>query len=404
MCAAVSIDDYLASVTVEDLDRDPYAVYRRCQLERPVAWVPAVELWFATSWAAVESAASDPETFSAGVTPSPIEVIMGPTAILLVDGEEQRRQRTVLDPSVRPRAVEAYAPPLLEPLVEATLERIASRGRAELMAEYFEPISVRSLALVMGLGELDDDTLRRWFADLAVGAVNFEADPEKERIGLAAAREVDSTLRPILERLLAEPDGSMVANMLAAVDGTLDERIAEIMPSLKVIPLGGMQEPGHACGSTALGLLSHPGQSEAFAADPTGLVRQVVEEGLRWQSPIGTQTRRTTGEVELDGTLLPAGANIGLLVSAANRDPAVWGPTVDAFDLHRPRRTQAAFGFGPHFCAGHHFSRLQMRLALSRLFARLPNLRLDPERPPASRGWEFRAPEHIHVVWDVPGG
>lgn len=396
---ADDLDAYLDAIAVEDLDRDPYPIYARLRRERPVAWVPAIELWLATSWEAVESAATRPEDFCAAVTPSPLEVIMGPGNILLVDGPEQRRFRRVLDPSLRPRVVEEYAGPLIEPLVEGYLDRIAEHGAAELMEDYFEPISVRSLALVLGIGEVDDDTLRGWFAGMAVGAVNFEGDPEKERIGLAASADVDRRLRPIMERLHAEPDGSMIANMLAAEEGTLDERIAAITPTLKIIVLGGMQEPGHACGSTAHGLLTDPAQAAAFAADPAGLVRQAVEEGLRWQSPIGTQTRRTTRALELCGTDLPAGANIGLLVSAANRDPAVFGPTAEQFDLFRPKRNHAAFGFGPHFCAGHHFSRHLMRIALSRLWERLPGLRLDPERPPVTSGWEFRAPRSLHVTW-----
>jgi cytochrome P450 len=186
--------------------------------------------------------------------------------------------------------------------------------------------------------------------------------------------------------------------MLAHAEGSLAERVAAILPTLKVILLGGMQEPGHAAGSTVVGLLES-GQSEALAAEPARLVRDAVEEGLRWVSPIGTQTRRALVETELGGAIVPAGANLGVLVSSANRDETVWGPTADEYDLFRPRRNHAAFGFGPHFCSGHHFSRVQMRIAIQRLFERFPGLQLDPERPPVFNGWEFRAPQHLRVRW-----
>ena len=164
-----------------------------------------------------------------------------------------------------------------------------------------------------------------------------------------------------------------------------------------MILLGGMQEPGHAAGSTVVGLLAS-GQAALLASDPAGLVRDAVEEGLRWVSPIGTQTRRALADVELGGIVVPEGSNLGVLVSSANRDEEVSGPTADAFDLARAKRNHAAFGFGPHFCSGHHFSRVQMRIALQRLFERFPRLRLDPERPPELKGWEFRAPLHLHVL------
>ncbi|MGL6279260.1 MAG: cytochrome P450, partial [Gaiella sp.] len=296
-----------------------------------------------------------------------------------------------------PRAVEAGTPALVEPLVEELLDRLEGRDEAELMVEYFEPVSVLSLGRMLGLGHLDGDTLRRWFHGLAEGAINFEDDPARWETADATGAEIDRELAPVFEQLAAEPDGSIIATMLDHADGSLEERVAQILPTLKVILLGGMQEPGHAAGTTLAGLLSS-GQLAEVAATPAELVPRAVEEGLRWVSPIGTQTRRCLVDVELGGVNLPPGANLGVLVSSANRDATVWGETADAFDLHRPKRNHAAFGFGPHFCSGHHFSRVQMRIALVRLLERFPGLRPHPERPPIFTGWEFRAPRNLDVV------
>jgi cytochrome P450 len=393
-------EEWAASLTVEELDRDPYPIYARMRREQPVCFVPAVGLWFVTRWKDVEQAASRPDLFCSKVEPSPLERAMGGDSILLLDGEPQKKLRAMLDPSLRPRVVEATGPGLVAPIVESLLDAMAPRGEAELMSEYFEPVSVLSLGRILGLGETDGDTLRRWFHGLAQGAINFEDDPAKWAVSDAIGTEIDRELGPVFERLWESPDSSTIATMLLHADGTLAERIAAILPTLKVILLGGMQEPGHAAGSTVAGLLEY-GQVAALAADPAGLVRDAVEEGLRWVSPIGTQTRRALVEAELGGTRLPAGANLGVLVSSANRDEEVWGPTADAYDLFRPRRNQGAFGFGPHFCSGHHFSRVQMRIAVQRLVERLPNLRPDPEQPVVFNGWEFRAPQHLHVRWDV---
>jgi cytochrome P450 len=389
--------DFAAAITVEELDRDPYPIYARLRREAPVCFVPAVGLWFVTRWADVEEAATDPARFDSRVDPSPLDRALGADSILVVDGEPQRKLRAMLDPSLRPRLVEERTPALVEPIVERCLDALAGRAEAELMSEYFEPVSVLSLGQVLGLGDVDGETLRRWFHGLAQGATNFEDDPAKWAEAEAVSAEIDVVLAPVFRRHHAEPDGSTIATMLEHAEGTLDERVASIMPTLKVILLGGMQEPGHACGSTLAGLLES-GQAAEVARDPEGLVRPAIEEGLRWLSPIGTQTRHVVADTELGEVALPAGASLGLLVSSANRDEAVWGDTAHVFDLHRPRRNHAAFGFGPHFCSGHHFSRVQMRIALQRLFERYPRLRLDPGRPPEVRGWEFRAPAHLHVL------
>ena len=135
----------------------------------------------------------------------------------------------------------------------------------------------------------------------------------------------------------------MIATMLQHAEGSFDERVAAVLPTLKVILLGGMQEPGHAAGSTVAGLLE---SGQAAASRPTrhGLVRDAIEEGLRWVSPIGTQTRRVLVETELGGVRLPAGANLGALVSSANRDEEVFGPTADALRPLPPGRTTPRSG------------------------------------------------------------
>ncbi len=393
-----AIEEWAASITVEQLDDDPYPIYARMRREAPVCFVPAVGLWFVTRWADVEFAASHPELIDSAVTPSPLDRVMGGKSILVLDGEPQKKLRAMLDPSLRPRVVESTTPDLVEPLVESLLDRLEARGQAELMAEYFEPVSVLSLGRVLGLGDVEGDTLRRWFHGLAEGAVNFEDDPARWQVADAIGAEIDRELAPVLERMWAEPDGSTISTMLQHAEGTFEQRVRQILPTLKVILLGGMQEPGHAAGTTLAGLLGS-GQTAEAAAEPERLVRDAVEEGLRWVSPIGTQTRRARADVELGGVIVPAGASLGVLVSSANRDEEVWGDDPDVFDLHRPRRNHAAFGFGPHFCSGHHFSRVQMRIALQRLLERLPGLRLDPERPPVFTGWEFRAPRNLNVVW-----
>ena len=114
-------------------------------------------------------------------------------------------------------------------------------------------------------------------------------------------------------------------------------------------------------------------------------------------SPIGTQTRQVAVDTELGGVTLRPGAPVGSPVSSANRDETRFGDP-DRFDIFRPRSANLAFGTGRHFCAGHAFSRAQVRIAIEVLIRRFPNLALDPARPPVFRGWEFRAPRRLDVL------
>jgi cytochrome P450 len=391
---------FAESVTVEMLDEDPYPIFARLRAEEPVAWVPAVNLWMVTRAADVEKVATTPELFSAEVANSPVDRSFGGSTVMTLDGEPHLELRRSLDAKYRPRAVATYIDDLVTPIAERALAAVLAKPgrRAELVTEYFEPISVLSLGAVLGLGHLSADTLQVWFRGLAMGATNFENDPEKQRINDETAVLIDDEVRPLMTRLQSEPDDSTIASMLTSGCPVGSPRsIEQVMPSLKLIILGGMQEPGHGAATCLVGLLEDPEQLTWLRANPDRW-DDAVHEALRWIAPIGTQTRQTTQEVDLGGTTIPAGEMVAAVVSSACRDETVFTDP-DVFDIRRTRQPNAAFGYGPHFCAGHAFARAQERIALQMLVDAMPDLRLDPQHQVEFTGWEFRAPKSVYAQW-----
>jgi cytochrome P450 len=401
LAKAKSIEEFLTSITVEDMEYDPYPIYARLREEAPVAFVPAINLTLVTRYRDVEYAGIHPEIFSAQVDGSPVDETFGAPTIITIDGAVHTELRRSLDAKYRPREVRSYIEELVNPICDELLNNLRGTSSAELMSEYFEPVSVRSLAAVLGVDDLETETLRDWFWRLHQGVINFEDNPERRDIGQKVSTEISEKLSPKFDLLEAEPNDSTISHML---HNGMPEGICRgrdlVMPTLKVILLGGMQEPGHGSGSTMLGLLQNPEQLHALVGDLDGLINQTVEEGLRWIAPIGSQTRQVTQSVKLGGVDLEIGQAVAPMVSAANRDPEIF-PNPEAFDIFREKSSNAAFGFGPHFCAGHAFSRSQMRIAISRLLDRYPNISMSASTPPVTRGWEFRAPRNLNVELDA---
>ena len=263
---------FAAEIEVAHLDDDPYPIYARLRAESPVAWVPAVGMWLATSWDAAVAVASDPDLFAADMPGSPIDRSFGSPTILTCDGEPHRDLRRSIDPKYRPAAVEEYIDALVEPIVAERLASLPDEGEADLMADFFEPVSVRSLGVVLGLGDVDDETLRRWFAALADGATNFECDAAKQERSDAACAEIEETIAPTIERLEREPDDSTISHMIHSGVESARPRDA-YLPSLKVILLGGMQEPGHGAGSVLYALLTHDDAMESGPGRPRAVAR-----------------------------------------------------------------------------------------------------------------------------------
>jgi cytochrome P450 len=387
------------TITVADLEADPFPIYATLRQTTPVAYVAAANVWFATRWEDVETVTKSPELFTSEAPTSPVELSFGKPTILTSEGETHSALREGIEPHYRPRKVAEYIEALVRPIAEQHLSHFKGRSEAELMAEYFEPISVLSLARSFGLGDASVPQLRNWFHGLSQGAINYERDPERQKISDATCAEVDAAILPILHKLREKPENSPLSHMLhSGMPEGQSRDAAFILPSVKVTLLGGMQEPGHGAGTVLTGLLQNPDQYEAVRDDKAKYLTLAVDEGLRWVAPIGTQMRLSKVDVELGGTFIPAGQPVAAVLASANRDESRF-ENADAFDIFRNKSNHASFGFGNHFCAGKWFAKSQIEIALSVLLEHIPHMKLNALQPIAFRGWEFRAPTALHVTF-----
>jgi cytochrome P450 len=389
---------WLDDVSVELLENDPYPVFERLRREAPIAWIPALQAFVASTWAECWGIASDFENFD-GTTDPANEHVFGQPNILSVDGDLHAGLRQMIDPQLRPRAVRGYIEGLARPIAQRYLAELPESGPVDLMARYFEPISVRALGDLLGFKEIDSDTLRHWFHDLSTGFANKALHPEGFAISDAVTEEIKAVVDPKLERLAREPDDSSLSHWLHDGMPEGETRPAQyIYPTLFVILLGGQQEPGHGAGSTMLGLLSNPEQLRRVAADRS-LVPHAVTEGLRWCAPIWTTLGRSPyHDVERAGVKIPAGGHILLAYGSANRDEAEF-ERPDVFDMDRAQHPHMAFGTGRHACAGSSFAPNVIRIALEELLGAHPTIKLDPEHEPRLWGWIFRGPQSLYVTW-----
>jgi cytochrome P450 len=385
------------SVTLEELERDPYPIYARLRDEEPVSWVPAVQLWLVTRYDDVRTVDLTPQVFTAETDPSTLNRTMGRN-MLGSEGADQQRIRRITEAPFRPHDVEGRTQGMIPKLAHQLIDGFADRRETNLFTEFADPMSVRSLQFMLGLDEVPWQDLLRWNQGMMPGLANFEGSPEKQAPADSASAELGTAIERVLDRLEHEPDGSVLSWMLRFdVDGDRMSR-EEIVANTKLMLSGGLQEPRDLIALAVWALGSNAGQLEDVRADRR-LVKAAVEETLRWAGPVGTSTRQTTESVELGGVELPAGALIGAVLASANRDPRRFTDPA-RFDIRRGEGAHLAFAIGNHFCLGAWFGRHLARVSLDILLDRLPGLRLDPERPVALSGWEFRAPDSTWVRWD----
>jgi cytochrome P450 len=139
--------------------------------------------------------------------------------------------------------------------------------------------------------------------------------------------------------------------------------------------LAGHETTANMISLGTLMLLRHPDALAALREDPAK-IPNAVEELLRYFTIAElAMVRVATEDVELGGTVIPAGEGVLTLANTGNRDPHVF-EDANRFDIDRGARNHLAFGYGPHQCLGQNLARVELEIVFETLFRRVPGLRL----------------------------
>jgi cytochrome P450 len=149
-----------------------------------------------------------------------------------------------------------------------------------------------------------------------------------------------------------------------------------------------------------LTLLRHPDVLERLNREP-GLITTLVEELLRYEPPVQMLTSRTVlADIDIAGTIIPAGSPLVLVLAAGSRDPARFRDP-DRFDPGRAGNQHLGFGSSIHYCFGAALARTEAQVALPELARRLVNPRLVADAPPYRPSPVLRGPRHLQVTYDA---
>ena len=156
--------------------------------------------------------------------------------------------------------------------------------------------------------------------------------------------------------------------MLVRAQGDEALEQAEALGFAGLLLFAGTETTTNLIGNAVWALLTHPDELRRLGEDP-GRLPAVLEETLRWESPVQYVFRRATAPFERHGVEVPVDATVTLLLAAANRDPRHFGDTAAAFDPDRATGGHVGFGFGPHFCLGAALARAEASLAMGALIS-----------------------------------
>jgi cytochrome P450 len=324
-----------------------------------------------------------------------VRVVLG-DHMLARDGEAHRHQRDPYNPPLRLGPVQRNYTSLIEDLAAHLLTAIEASDTAELRSAYASPLAISVAGGVLGLAFEDIERVSQIYDVFATKMVTYD-DPQLERTTAPARAEFDAIVRENIRRIRREPDSSIISTVANSERPELRRSDDEIVPNVRIILFGAIETVTSSILSTTWALLTHPDQLAQAIAEPQ-LFAGAVNETLRWISPVGFSERWAAKDTELAGVPILRGEMLFPSIASANRDPDVF-PDPDRFDIHRTNALHHdAFSRGAHHCIGTNVANLEARLAVQRLFERIPTLRLDPERPCAPSGFGFRSPRRLDLV------
>ncbi|ROO84678.1 hypothetical protein EDD29_2205 [Actinocorallia herbida] len=327
--------------------------------------------WLVGRHADARSVLADPRISADDTHPAypkllPVPAEKGALSFLRFDDPEHGRMRRMLAAEFTVRRTNALRPSIEEAVDRLLDDMLAKDGPADLVADFALPLPSLVICVLLGVPYADHGFFQR----ASLEFLNVEADPA---IAIAAAERLQEYLTRLIAAKVADPTDDLLGRVAAAqvVPGHLTEE--ELVLMARLLLIAGHETTANMLSLGTLLLLKSPDQLARLAADAPA----VTEELLRHLSIVHFGLPRTAREpVEVGGVTIGAGEGLVVSLSAANRDGAHFAGDPEAFDAAREPGHHVAFGFGAHQCIGAALARLEMNIALPRLFARAPGLAL----------------------------
>ena len=370
--------DATATLFAADGDRtDPYRVYRELRDTEPVHRDPASETWLVTRHADVQAVLRRPDVWSndhrkarshhrwretMGIPEAADELFSN--VLLFMDPPDHTRIRNLVGKAFTPKRVQALRP-RVESILDGLLEPLLDAGEGDVLSELAYPFPVTVICELLGVPVADRDLFRNRTRELAV-ILEWELGPEQLMGAASAAMAFASYFLPLFEERRREPRDDLVSALVAAEEQGDVLSPAELLTTCILLFTAGHETTMNLIGNGLLALLRHPDQLARVRDDPA-IVRNAVDELLRYDSPVQLTARTALVDAEVGGRTIPAGDQAVALLGAANRDPDVF-EAPDRLDLGRTNANHhVSFGAGHHFCLGAALARLEGEVAFPRL-------------------------------------
>ncbi len=315
-------------------------------------------------------------------------------SLLNLEPPVHTRLRTLVNRAFVSRHVEQLRP-RIERLANELIDGFVDDGEVELLKAFAAPVPAVVIAEMIGLPAEMANQLLAW-SNRMVAMYMFGVSEATEHDANAAALAFTDYLKTVIAERRKAPKSDLLSHMLTAeIDG---EKLSEgeVISTAILLLNAGHEATVHTTGNGIKAILESGLDPKKLFSDDAQ-TEATVEECLRFDAPLHMFTRYALSDLEFNGIPLRKGDVIGMMLGAANRDPARFA-NAGSFDPFRTDGANVSFGAGIHFCIGAPLARIEMQVAMKTLFDRLPKLRLAT--PPVYKDvYHFHGLDRLDVTW-----
>jgi cytochrome P450 len=375
---------------------NPYPFYEQRRREGDAVWDDAAQAWLILGYHAARQVLNDPGwTSDPRVNPDTRAAIaslgseMVDRSMLLTDGTNHRRLRD----SVRDVFTPSFIAGLndgVETIAAAVTDHPPAGEPFDFMTDIALPLPLTVAAEWLGL-DPDNAELLREESPAIIRMLGALAEADEINTGAAAFATLIAEFLPLAADRRAHPAEDLLS--FIAADSALE--LDDVVINAILIAVAGHETTANLLGAAMIRLLQ-PDAAGSRLVDTLEINDPaVLTELLRLDGPVQATARTATQDQRVGGAEITAGQQALVVLAAANRDPKIFDRPAE-FRLNRRGAAPLAFGYGAHYCLGSALARLEITVALRRIFARTPTM-IAPATwrdTPAIRG-----PRHVPMVF-----
>ena len=389
---------------------NPYPGYALLRKEAPVHEMQPFGVFAVSRHEDVLHVLKTPEVFSSagmrammtgqtgmmGSTGQRSSALTDSNSVISSDPPIHDRLRAVVNRGFTPRRM-AELEPRVRAIAKDCLASLPASGEVDFVQALSMPLPVRVIAELLGVPSERLHDFKRWSDAIVTSATGVSGDGDPE-IALKAREEFLDYFAGAIQERRRSPNDDLISTLIRAEEGegTLSE--GEVLAFTVLLLVAGNETTTNLLGNALLALTAHPEQLAKVTDNPE-MIPGVVEEALRYDSPVQAVFRQTAADTELCGVPIPKEKMVMVLLGSANHDEE-WLANAEQFDVTRELKGHIGFGFGLHFCLGASLARLEARVALEEFFGRCKNV----ERATSNVEWIdsliLRGPKSVRIRFE----